>query len=213
MRVYLISGLGADSRAFSQLRFPGNIDPVFLEWIEPLDEEDLTSYSRRLAQGIDVSQPFSLIGLSMGGMVAIEMSKFLKPEKVIIISSVPSNACFPKRLKFAGKLKAFQLIPVSWLKSGSMVKRIFFGETPAAKKLIKDMIRDSDPRFIKWALKAISLWQNSSVPPSLIHIHGEKDEIFPIRYCKPDFVISGGAHLMIVTQAKEISKILAGVLG
>lgn len=212
MRAYFISGLGADSRAFSQLRLPETIEPVYLEWIKPLDNEDLAMYSKRLAAGIDDSQPFMLIGLSMGGMVAVEMSKFLKPEKLIIISSVPTHEWFPKRLKLAGKLKLFAFIPVSWLKSGSMLKRIFFGETPEAKRLIKDMIRDSDPLFIKWALKAISLWKNTSLPPSLTHIHGEKDEIFPIRYCKPDFVIPGGAHLMIVTQANEISRILASLL-
>ncbi len=212
MKVYFISGLGADARAFSKLSLPQHIDPVFLEWIKPEEGESLASYSRRLAEPIDQREPFILVGLSMGGMVAVEIARILKSHRTIIISSVHTHESFPKRLKLAGKLRLFRIIPVSWLKSGSMIKRIFFGEAPHARKLIRDMIRDSDPHFIKWALKAIGKWQNTWRPPALIHIHGENDEIFPLRYCKPDFIIPKGAHLMIVTQSDEVSGLLAELL-
>lgn len=208
LTTYFISGLGADERAFENLDLDGEIKPVFLNWILPEENDDLVSYSIRLANMINKDEPFALVGLSMGGMIAVEIAKLYPPQKLIIISSISNYHSFPKMLKAAGLLHMYQLIPVSWLKSGSMVKRVFMSETPQVKKLIEEMIRDSNGQFIKWALGAVANWKNEVIPPNLVHIHGESDEIFPIKYCNPNYRIPKGTHLMVLTHALEISSII-----
>ena len=211
LTAYFISGLGADERAFQNLELPAFIKPVYLSWIMPNEKESLVSYSKRLSEGIDEKEPFILFGLSMGGMVAVEIAKIKSPKKIIIISSISNYHSFPYGMRTAGFLHLYNLIPVSWMKSASLIKRIFMHEPAPVKILIEEMIKESNGEFIKWALGAIANWKNDIVPPNLFHIHGEKDEIFPIKYCHPDVRIPNGTHLMVLTHAREINQILGNL--
>jgi hypothetical protein len=38
----------------------------------------------------------------------------------------------------------------------------------------------------------------------LIHIHGTADDILPIKYTTPNYVIEGGSHFMVYAKAAEI---------
>lgn len=211
LTTYFISGLGADERAFANLKLPDFINPIYLNWVPPEETEDLAAYSARLSQKINNHEPFVLVGLSMGGMVAVEIAKLKAPLKVIIISSISTHQSFSKTMKTAGFLHLYNFLPVSWLKSASMAKRVFAPESPEVKALIETMILDSNSHFIKWALGAIAHWKNDLIPPNLLHIHGEKDEIFPIRYCHPHFRIPNGTHMMVLTHATEVSEILKAI--
>jgi hypothetical protein len=78
--------------------------------------------------------------------------------------------------------------------------------------MLKALIRKSRPQFVRWALHAILTWRNTEIPKSLVHIHGTKDKILPIRFTKPTHIITGGGHLMVLNRANEINKILSEVL-
>ena len=70
MNVYFISGLAADRSVFKYIRLPEGYDAIYLEWIAPLPGETLPQYAERLAQQMDATKPFGVIGLSFGGMLA-----------------------------------------------------------------------------------------------------------------------------------------------
>jgi len=212
MKVYFISGLAADSRVFKYIQLPPNCEAVYLEWITPLKNESLHDYSLRLAEKIDANEPFSIIGLSMGGMMASEIAATLNPVLTVLISSVPSSTHLPFYFKAAGALKLQKVVPISVVKSAAVVKRFFTAEKDEDKKMIKQIIRDSDNSFIRWAMDAILNWENETMPSSYIHIHGTRDEVLPVRFTKPTHVLSKAGHLMIMTKAKEINKILEEVL-
>jgi pimeloyl-ACP methyl ester carboxylesterase len=212
MKVYFISGLAADSRVFKYIQLPPNCEAVFLEWITPVKNESLHDYSLRLAEKIDANEPFSVIGLSMGGMMASEIAATLNPVLTVLISSVPSSTHLPFYFKAAGALKLQKVVPISVVKSAAVVKRFFTAETDEDKKMIRQIIKDSDNSFIRWAMDAILNWENETVPLSYIHIHGTRDEVLPVRFTKPTHILSKAGHLMIMTKAKEINKILEEVL-
>ncbi|HVG11799.1 MAG TPA: hypothetical protein VM843_02295, partial [Flavisolibacter sp.] len=86
VNVYFISGLGADCRIFKNLQLPPSYHAVHVEWIKPLVKESLAEYALRLSAAIDTTQPFGLIGLSLGGMIAVEISKNKRAEWVVLIS-------------------------------------------------------------------------------------------------------------------------------
>jgi hypothetical protein len=67
MKVYFISGLGADERAFQRLVFPQSWTVSHLQWIEPARGESLESYVARFSKLIDSTAPFALVGLSFWG--------------------------------------------------------------------------------------------------------------------------------------------------
>lgn len=212
MKLYIISGLAADSRVFANIKLPEGFEAVHLHWITPYKKESLESYAGRLAEKIDPSEPFILLGLSMGGMIASEISKKYKPAATILFSSVPVASQLPKRFRVVQQLRLYKLIPVRLLKSASLIKRVFAPETPADKKILRQVVKESDPYFIRWAIEAILKWENEQMPEPLYHAHGSSDEILPIKNTKPTFIIKGGKHLMVMTRADELNRFLEEVL-
>ncbi|WP_285009274.1 alpha/beta fold hydrolase [Pedobacter faecalis] len=209
-RIYFISGLGADRRAFQRLRFPPDYELVYLDWITPKTEESLENYALRLSNAIDTRKPFYLVGLSFGGMLATEIAKRLQPNKTFIISSVPTSKSLPWYYKFAGKLKLHQLISQFAKRTNPVTYALFGLKKRSEKNLLDQIIADTDINFLKWALSAILKWRNEIKPADLIHIHGTADNILPVKFTQPDRIIVGGGHLMVYTHAQEITNIIVG---
>src|SRR5690606_33694159 len=128
-------------------------------------------------------------------------------------SSVPAARFFPPWFRWGGKLGLHRIVPMGWIKSMSLVKRLFSAETMQDKKILRQVIRDSDPGFIRWAMEAVLTWKAEELPPAYVHIHGSLDEVLPVRYLKPTHIIKGAGHIMIMNRAKEINRILEEVLG
>ncbi|SDF62642.1 Thioesterase domain-containing protein [Pedobacter terrae] len=84
MNAYFISGLGADQRIFSRLKLSEKISIIHVEWINPNKNETLEVYAERLSRIIDTSKPFALVGVSFGGMIAVELAKLLKPLQLLL---------------------------------------------------------------------------------------------------------------------------------
>ena len=213
MNVYFISGLGADKKAFERLRLPDKFSLHYLDWISPHKTESLNDYAKRLAQAIDTSQPFALVGLSMGGMIAAAMTAFLQPQKTILISSIGCNAEFPPLLKIARATRVYKLIPQAFFHHPNRVANWIFGaKSRSEKTLLHYLISNADPRFIKWAFGAILNWKDCVRPKKLFHIHGERDKILPLKYTKPDVVIEKGSHFIVWTKAGQVSKLIEQAL-
>jgi len=204
--VYFISGLGADERVFKHIILPPGYEAVHLRWIKPEANESLSHYAGRLAAGIDFSKPFSLVGLSMGGMIATDIARTHPPHKLILISSVPLSNALPFYYHIAGKLRLHRLVPISLLKNMSALKRLFTTETSEDKKMLRTMIRHADAGFLRWALGAILSWKNERQPENLVHIHGSADLVLPARYAKPGLIIQGAGHMMVLNRATEINR-------
>jgi pimeloyl-ACP methyl ester carboxylesterase len=203
----MVSGLGADARLFEPQRaLPWPITVV--RWLEPYRRETLASYGERLAECVSVTELYFLGGISMGGMVALEMSRRLRPEAVFLIASARSaRAIHPFYRMAAG---AISLIPVSLSRlAKGLAKRI----SPAARELNQDqqrlcweMANDTPPRFIRWALRAVASWPGVDLPGAPVyHIHGDRDRIMPIHRVKADHVVRGGGHMINMTHADEVN--------
>ena len=212
VKVYFISGLAADGRVFKNLRLPPGFEPVYLDWIQPLKDESLRAYALRLAEKIDRTEKFVLVGLSMGGMIAVEIANHIPVELTIIIASIPLSKQLPYYFRVGASLYLHHIIPITLIKNAAIAKRLFTTETKEDKELLKAIIRESDPRFIKWALTAILKWSNEKAPQNLIHIHGTRDELLRIRFTKPTHTIPKAGHLMVMNRSYEINKILDTLL-
>jgi hypothetical protein len=215
MNIYLIPGLGADKRMYTQqLKVLPNA--TVLEHLEPIKGESLSQYALRISKGIDTSAPFSLIGTSLGGIVSMELSRILNPEKIVLIASIKNRSEMPMLIRSMGLLKLHKLISGSQFKSFNkmLVKRLDSrGDSPAAT-IIKQMTDDVPAEFIDWAINAIVNWY----PPvdyrsDIVHIHGTKDQLFPIHKIKNPIVIQNGSHVMNMTMSYEVNKALLNALG
>lgn len=208
--IFLISGLGADERMFQRLDFTG-FTPIFLEWIPPKKTESLSEYARRLAVQITEENPI-IIGYSLGGMVAIEMAKFLKTKKIILLASIKTKKELPLLYKIAGSLRLDFLVPKNFYKKANwFIYWLFGANSREAKQLLKEVLRDSNILFVVWAVNQVLHWKNEYIPPNVVTVHGTKDYLLPLR-SKPDYSVENGTHLMVFTKSEEISKILHQII-
>ncbi|RZL39144.1 MAG: alpha/beta hydrolase [Pedobacter sp.] len=209
--LYIFSGLGADERVFRKLDFSAYA-VTHIKWITPLKNESLAEYAKRISTQIKTEKPL-IIGLSFGGIMAVEISKIIVPEKIIIIASVKTKYEIPWYFRFLGKLGVANLLPNKLLKSSNFATNWLFGTGGKAdKKILKQILQDTDPVFLKWALNRIPRWENETKPKNLVHIHGNADKILPIRFAKPDLVIENGGHLMTLNKAEALNEIILNEL-
>lgn len=206
-KVYFISGLGADKRAFSFLDL-SFCDPVFIQWIKPHPNESLQSYALRLKDQIQDPQPV-IVGISLGGMLVTEMAKADNNVNAIILSSNKTAEEFPKILRVGKYFPIYKWLPATLLKRITAAGRWFMGVDGAnQRQLIRQIIRDTNMDFAKWAIEAILRWENRVIPSNLIHVHGSADRLLPCKLVKADHIIPGGTHIMIMNKHAEISALL-----
>lgn len=210
--IFVFSGLGADERVFRKIQFQGFL-VTHVKWIPPLQNESIDSYAKRILTQIASPNPI-LIGLSFGGIMVIEVAKLIGTEKVILISSAKNRDEIPFYFRLAGSIRLHRLIPAEFLKSSNFLSNWFFGaETPEEKALLKNILEDTDPVFLKWAIDKILTWKHFGPNPvQLNHLHGDRDRILPIRLVQSPIVIKGGGHLMTLDKNEEINRWLAEIL-
>ncbi len=211
--VYFMPGLAASSLIFERIDLPQELFEVYLlDWELPIGEESLTDYARRMAQKITAPNPV-LIGVSFGGILVQEMAVFLNPQKVIIISSVKSNLEFPRRMKIAKTTKAYKLIPTSIFSNMEKLSAFSFGKSIAQRlKLYERYLSVRDVKYLDWAIERIVLWDRTQVDTSVVHIHGDADEVFPIQYISDCIVVKGGTHIMILSKYKWLNENLPAII-
>ena len=212
--VYFMPGLAASSLIFERIALPQEtFEMHFLDWELPIGDESLKNYAQRMSQKVAASNPV-LIGVSFGGILVQEMAAFLKPQQVIIISSVKTNVEFPRRMKIAKTTKAYKLIPTSIFSNMEKLSAFSFGKTITQRlKLYERYLSVRDVQYLDWAIERILLWDRTKADQSVIHIHGDADEVFPIQYIKDSIVVKGGTHIMILSKYKWLNENLPAIIG
>lgn len=203
--------MGADERIFRNLAV-SNARLVHIPWPAFTQQDDMVSYAKRISDEIKEDDPI-LLGVSFGGMLATEITKIRPVQKTIIVSSCKTIKEFPGYAVFLKGLLATQLIPSFIFRLPNPVLYHAFGtENKEERKLLRDILLSSDPKFMKWALKAVALWKNDTYDPAIIHIHGRKDRVLLPRPVHATHWFDDGGHLIIYNRAEHISRIIENEL-
>jgi pimeloyl-ACP methyl ester carboxylesterase len=206
--VYFMPGLAASPTIFENIKLPEDqFEMYFLEWFLPSDNETIESYAQRMTQKITHDNPV-LIGVSFGGVLVQEMAKIIQTRKVIIISSVKSPREFPPRFKVAKVTKAYKLVPTQLLADIEKLVKYTFGDNIVAKriKLYEKYLSVRDKHYLDWSIETILYWNPKVSNQSIIHIHGDADEVFPIKHIKDCVIVKGGTHIMILNKFKWMNE-------
>ncbi len=206
VKLYCLSGLGVDHRAYRNLQIYG-VELVHIPWIDPEINESLSTYAKRLFESAQLPEKYHLIGVSFGGMLAQEFEKIRKPQSLYLVSTISDSFELPMIFRLGGKLRLHKILPIVLLKRANWFTYHFFGaKEKEDKALLKEILKDTDGSFLRWAMHAILTWKNGNRSNG-IRIHGENDKILPQR-TTPDYAISGAGHFMIVTRGTEISELI-----
>jgi pimeloyl-ACP methyl ester carboxylesterase len=211
--VYLIPGQGADARQFDLLDLDPQFEVRHIEYFTPEKGWKMQEFAEALAQQIDTTIRYSIVGVSLGGMLASEMGDFLHPEKIILISSAKFRRELPGRYTFQKYIPLHVLVPPKLTKGGAkMLQPIVEPDSRNHKEFFREMLNDKDPLFLKRTVAMIIGWERKEPGDPIVHIHGDKDHTIPIKNVEYDYLIDGGSHMMVYTRADEISAILNKIL-
>ncbi|MFI2742848.1 alpha/beta hydrolase [Zhouia sp. PK063] len=203
VHVYFMPGMAANATIFEHIQLPEQQFKMhFLNWFLPEKNESLTNYALRMVKHIKHENPI-LVGVSFGGILIQEMAKHIKTRKNIVISSVKLSKELPRRMQLAKKTKLYKMLPTGLVNNVALVAKLAFGET--AKKhidLYEKYLSVRDKYYLDWSIDSIINWQQYEVLPNTIHIHGAKDNVFPIRYINECITIPTGTHIMIINKFK-----------
>ena len=208
MKLYTISGLGADEKVLEKLTFNPAIEIVHIPWLIPDLDEDFHHYVSRMSELIDDSEDFYLLGYSFGGILVQEIHKLKPAKKVVIMGSIRCDAEKSKLILAGQKTNAVKYIPLRIFNDKSTLFYTFFRRLfdPKNPKLTQ-YFRVKDPYYLKWSMDKVAHWKFDKIP-DVIQISADKDIVFPLKNSQPDFVIKNATHLFPVTKHKEVSEIL-----
>ncbi|WP_298345277.1 alpha/beta hydrolase [uncultured Algibacter sp.] len=203
IHVYLMPGMAASSKIFEHIELPENAFQLhYLEWIIPLDNESLNDYAKRLSQSIK-HKDIVLLGVSFGGVLVQEMSQHVSVKKLIIVSSVKSMRELPKKMLLVKATKAYLLAPTQLASKIDVFEKYAFGKNIKKRlELYKMYLSVNDSKYLSWAIKEMVCWQQVAFRSDIIHIHGDKDSVFPIENIKNAIVIKNGTHIAIINKYK-----------
>ncbi|WP_025664872.1 hypothetical protein [Aquimarina megaterium] len=211
--VYFVPGMAADVSIFEYIKLPKDkFVTQTLPWKIPNKNESIEDYAKRMCEEIEHKNCI-LIGVSFGGVMVQEMSKYLSLKKLVIISSVKNKFELPTRIKIARKTKAYKLLPTAIVSKIDNWEKLAFGDF--AKKraaMYQKYLSINDKRYLDWAIENMVCWNQEKTPDNLVHIHGDKDIVFPISNIKNCITVDGGTHVMIVNRARWFNKNLPEII-
>ena len=193
---------------FEKLPIP-NVDLQFVDWIEPAPKESLQQFAHRLANTIDTSKPFILLGVSFGGILLSEMLDKIHPIHAISVSSVLHYKQIPFLYRWVGK-PMLTIMPTRWMNKSNALLYWIFGTK--SKAILKEVMDNTDTYFVKWALAAVLTWKRTRPVMKLSTIHGDHDRVLPTIPAYDTHIVKGGGHFMIYDKAKEVGEEINKIL-
>jgi pimeloyl-ACP methyl ester carboxylesterase len=210
----LFSGLAADATLVmpQKLAFPQLIVP---RWIAPLEHESLAAYCERFAESLRPLGRCVIGGASFGGVIAMEMARFLDPAAVILIGSIRGPDELPRRLAvFRSLQRLASKIPVWAVRWSAAVVATFTGKYFMPNiSAIAQQYRHVDTDLFRWSVQQGLAWsENPLVKCPVYQIHGDRDRVLPIEYTHPDAIVSGAGHLISMTHADQVNRYISECL-
>ncbi len=206
-------GLAASPDIFEHIKLPQDQFRIhYLDWFVPDSGMTLSGYAEKLSREVKDEDPV-LIGVSFGGMLVQEMARFVGARRVIIVSSVKCRREMPRRLLLARYTRLHRLLPTSLVNNVEVLSRFAFGETIGKRlKLYERYLGMRDTRYLDWAIDQIVNWEREEPVPGLIHLHGEKDAVFPYSYVGECITVPDGTHTMILHRYRWFNEHLPAII-
>ncbi|MEM9722154.1 MAG: alpha/beta hydrolase, partial [Bacteroidota bacterium] len=161
------------------------------------------------AEQIDTSEPFSLVGVSFGGMLSVEIAKHFPPERIVILSSAKCAQELPLTYRI------FRNFPIHRIFSGQFFRwwgirlQPLFEPIPKEdRSFFRSMLKEKRPIYMKRTLNYILTWEKEQCDTEIIHVHGAKDRTIPYKNVSPTLTLPTAGHMMVYTHAKEVSQLL-----
>ena len=127
--------------------------------------------------------------------------------RVVLISSFASPTELPWIARLARATGLHRLVVPQLLPLLPRVAQWLFSVGNGTEyELLRRIIRDTHPDFVRWAIAQIVHWLGGG-PAPVARIHGTADRLLPAGAALSRYRFPGG-HFIIVSRAAEISEVL-----
>ncbi len=190
--IHALPGTGADHRMFPE---PWGTLPGFRahDWVTTPGIRSIRQLAEAMIKSYVIADGDVLVGCSLGGMVAGEITKLRRIPRLFLVGSAVNkeemNPWVAKLHPLADK------VPMEWLKRSA-------GKLPGEAAT---MLADADPDFVRRMITAIFQWEGlGETPTQVFRIHGRRDRMIPApKNCD---LLLGGGHLIALTHATECAR-------
>ena len=189
-RTFLLPGTGADGRMFPEVwsALPGVVRVV---WPRGDTWRTISRVAEHLIREYGITSADTLVGVSLGGMVACEIANRIPLAGLVLVGSCSSPAQTSPILRALHPL--IRLVPL----------RLAQAVVRGSRRLEFRMFADADHRFVRAMCLAIFRWEGlrADAPVRPLRIHGRRDFVIS-RVDNPHVVLDGG-HMISATHARE----------
>jgi hypothetical protein len=187
--IHALPGMGANQRMYPA---PWRALPDFVahDWTPYAGEESLAEVAKTMCEQKGIRDGDILIGASLGGMVACEITKLRQIPRLILVGSAVRQEEINTLLAI---LRPFaRVAPIEWLQFSA-------AKFPSD---LAQMFSEGDASFMRAMCAAIFAWDGLGDSETKIYrIHGKHDLVIPPPP-KADLLLDGG-HLISLTHARE----------
>jgi len=211
--IYMMPGMAANPSIFENISLDENFFKIhWMSWIMPEKEETIQSYAGRMLKQIQHKNPV-LIGVSFGGVLVQEISKLIDYKRLIIVSSVKQSSEIPPHMQFARETGVYKFLPFGLLNYITEIEKLPVGNLIRKRlKLYKQYLSVNDKVYLDWAVKQMVCWEQPKPIEDIIHIHGDKDKVFPVKHISNYINIEGGTHIMILNRFRWFNENLPALI-
>ncbi|MEP2278552.1 alpha/beta hydrolase [Maribacter sp.] len=213
IHIYCMPGMAASPAIFEYIKLPKeSFELHLLEWNIAGKGISFKEYAKNMCSKIQ-HEDIVLLGVSLGGLLVQEMTKFIDVRKVIIISSVKTRYELPKRMLFARYTSVHKLLPTGLVNNVELLAKYAFGESVVKRlSLYEKYLSVRDKSYIDWSINELVNWRQEVPCDKLVHIQGEKDAVFPIENIRNCISVPNGTHTMIIHRAKWFNENLPTII-
>lgn len=197
--IHGLPGMGADNRMYPA---PWSSLPGFEphDWVRHSGEKSLSEMAQSMCDSCRIKDGDDLVGASLGGMVACEITKIRKIRRLFLIGSAVQKDEISTLLTFLHPLA--KVAPIDWV-------RISAGKIPSE---LAQMFSGVEASFVRAMCAAIFQWNGlGPTTTQVIRLHGRHDIVIPPP--KSVHLLVSGGHLISMTHAEECVNFIMATIG
>jgi pimeloyl-ACP methyl ester carboxylesterase len=165
------------------------------DWMRHRGERTLEEVATSACDAFDIQDGDSLVGTSLGGMVACEITRLRRISSVFLVGSAVNKKEISGLLEFLHP--CMRMVPLGFLHTMA-------GRIPSE---LCHMFAHNDPEFIRSMSAAVFEWRGlNSTSTRIYRLHGKRDRIIPAPQ-NVDLLLDGG-HLISMTHPRECVEFL-----
>lgn len=216
LNLILFSGLAADSNVFEAQRAHFGELLHVVPWLEPIANESLSDYARRMVGPYKNLPNLVLGGASFGGIVALHAAEHLPVRGVILIGSARDPSRLPWIARWTRPFAWLaQWIPVGALK---LLAKLILLVKPWPKSLrhVRSVVGQfsiASSNVFRWSLHQLLCWSSPvQLEVPIFEIHGDHDRIIPLPKDFYGSVIPGAGHVISLSHPGEVNQFIEQTL-